>query len=308
LDLQALYREFCDIYAVSLYHQPWWLDAVCGPEHWSACVSTDKGGTVTGILPYYVTKRWGIKVLLQPPLTTYAGPLLFYPDHPEFKLNSRYTFEKKVQTQLIAQLPKYALFRQHFRTEVINWMGFYQAGFQQSTRYTYTLDTLVSMNHLIEGVKSGTRTNLKKAEKYSIISIEPRMAATIFDFYTAALKQKGLRLPCTKQVFLPLHAVLAKREQVACFVAFDREGHIPQAGLYLVFDAHSAGILLSGVSAEFRHTAVMHGLIWAAIEFCHAKKLALDFEGSMEPGVEHLYRSFGATMVPYFKVWKWLNG
>lgn len=303
--MQVPYREFCNNHTIPIYHQPWWLDAVCGKDHWSVCLSTDRGGAITGILPYYIRRRWGLKMIQQPPLTTYAGPIFCYPEQENLKLYSRYTFEKKVLSALIAQLPKVVFFQQHFRPDITNWLAFQQAGYRQTTRYTYTLDTKNTLKNILEGVKSGTRTNLKKAAKNAVFAVESDQAGLVFDFYAASMRQKGLRLPCEKSVFMQLDGALLQRQQVACFIARNREDQIPQGGLYLVLDGQRAGILLSGVASDHRHLAIMQGLIWAAVEFCHLRKLVLDFEGSMDPGVEHLYRSFGAEMVPYFRVWKW---
>ena len=284
--------------------QPWWLDAVCKPEHWGACVATDSGGAPTGLLPYFLRKRWGMTIIALPPLTSYAGPWFLYPDNPDFKRHSRYTFEKAVGETLIEQLPKTAFFFQHFHPNIQNWYPFYTKGFRQTTRYTYCFDPIGDLQACFDAFKSGVRANLKKMEKTVVVQRADARAGVVFDLHGATLRGKGLRPPCPTEVFERLHHALQLRGQSACFLALDRQDGTPHAGIYLVFDQRTASILISGLAERFKGSCAMYGLIWEAIQFAAQRGLSLDFEGSMDPGVEHLFRGFGAVMTPYFSVWK----
>lgn len=307
---KAQYIETCHSRELPLCFQPFWLDALCGAGHWDACVAIDKGGAVTGVLPYYRRRRWGVLTLAMPPLTAYGGPWLIYPDHME-KRHSRYTFEKHVCETLIDQLPRAALYRQNFHPQVQNWYAFYLRGFQQTTRYTYCLEPAGDLDACYRAFKSSVRTNLKKMARSMLVRRADAQAEQVFDRYCSALRRKGLSAPCGPEPFARLHHALQQRGQSACWMATDRaSGHL-QAGLYLVYDRKCASILLSTVADTGINHCALHGLIWEAIQFAAQKNLTLDFEGSMDPGVAHLFRSFGAAMLPYFSVWKagnkWLD-
>jgi hypothetical protein len=43
-------------------------------------------------------------------------------------------------------------------------------------------------------------------------------------------------------------------------------------------------------------------LLWHAIQATCGASRAFDFEGSMNPGIESFFRSFGSRQVPFFSV------
>ena len=45
------YRLFLAKEAVSVYNQPWWLDAVCGPENWDGGLYR-RGEELLAAMPY----------------------------------------------------------------------------------------------------------------------------------------------------------------------------------------------------------------------------------------------------------------
>lgn len=300
------YLEFCQQGYVPLQMQPWWLDAVCGAGRWSAAVASDGGGNITGVLPYWLTRRFGLPVIQLPPFTTYAGPWLRYPDtiNPSIKRNSRYKFEHRVFAQLIGQLPRVAFFSQSFRPEVRQWLPFYWAGFRQTTRYTYMLPDTSDLDVLYNGLKNKLRTDLKKAGRATevVLGNDPEL---LFRLNAQSFARKGQRPAYRMESFLRLHTALTLRGQSLQWIARDRQTGAPHATLYLVFDERQAAMLISGFDPVLgQRSQALHGLYWEAIRFCSERRLSLDFEGSMEPGIERTIRAFGGQMTPYLQVWK----
>ena len=301
---KALYSEFCRSEYVPLQLQPWWLDAVCDADRWSAVLSYDKGGRITGALPYFLTRRWGLSAIHVPPFTAYAGPWLAYPDNPDFKKNSRYGFEHRVMAELIAQLPRVAFFQQNFWPEIQNWLPFYWAGFHQTTRYTYLLPGTGYPEELYRNLKNKLRTDLRTAETETEV-VRESDTDLLFWLNQLSFNRKGLRQPYRRAPFENLHAALTERKQSECFFARDRASGAPHAALYLAYDTRQASLLLSGFDPALgRRSRALHGLYWQAIRFCAERGLSLDFEGSMEPGIERALRAFGGQLTPYFQVWK----
>jgi len=302
--MKLQYRQFCLEHDVPLHHQAWWLDAVCGQDAWTLALATDKGGAITGVLPYYPTRRYGLPVIQQPPFTTYSGPWLHYPKNAAFKQTSQYAFEKKTYLDLITQLPHVAFFQQNFRPEVTNHLPFFWAGFRQTTRYTYLFEDTSDLEKLVAGFKNTLRTELKKAAGLVDIGREDSAFATIFELNAQSFGRKGQAAPYRFDIFKRLHAALAERGHCAGFIARDRRTGAAHAGLYLIHDAQRAAVLLAGIHPEHTASNALSALYYEALRFCSARSLSLDFEGSMEPGIEHTFRSFGATLTPYFQVWK----
>jgi hypothetical protein len=90
-------------------------------------------------------------------------------------------------------------------------------------------------------------------------------------------------------------------------LARDRRDGSPHAGLYLAFDERQASAILAGFIPERGMYCGLHGLYREAIVFCASRGLSLDFDGGMDAGVGQVFRAFGASMVPFFQVWKGSN-
>jgi hypothetical protein len=298
------YADFCQTNDVPLHVQPWWLDAVCGAEAWDVCLAADGGGAVLGVLPYFKTRRFGLTVVLQPPLTTYGGPWLRYPNNADLKPQRRYDFEKRVFDELLRQLPRSAFFQQNFHPDVQNWLPFHWAGFRQTTRYTYIFDDVSDLEKIRASFKNTLRTDLKKAERATEIQREDDAVELLFHLHQLSFLRKNRHPPYSFDIFQRLHAALNERGQSACFIARDRRSNAPHAGLYLVFDNRRANVLLTGNAPAFKTHSAVWGLFWEAMQFCSERDLSLDFEGSMERGIERGFRAFGARLTPYHQVWK----
>lgn len=298
------YADFCQNNYVPLHFQHWWLDAVCAEGAWDVCLATNGGGAITGVLPWYKKQRFGLSIIQQPPLTTYGGPWLCYPNNPHFKQQSRFAFEKKGLDELIRQLPRTAFFQQNFHPDFQNWLPFHWAGFRQTTRYTYIFSDLSDLEKIKAGFKNTLRTDLKKAGQAVEMRREDDAAALLFQLHEMSFQRKNLRPPYSFEIFQRLHSALSKRQQSAIFIARDRRSNAPYAGLHLVFDERWASVLLTGADPVFKSSCAVWGLFWEAIKFCSERGLSLDFEGSMERGIEHGFRAFGAQLTPYHRVWK----
>ena len=303
----ATYTEYCHSHYVPLPLQAWWLDAVCGVGAWDAALATDGNGRITGLMPYSVTRRWGCPVVQLPPFAAYGGPWLHYPTDADFRLSSRYSFEQKTMTALIVALPKPVFFTQNFHPSVTNWLPFHHAGFRQTTRYTYVLEKIEDAEAVFRQFKNSLRLKLRKADEATEVLREDSAADLVLQLNTQSFQRKKLRPPVQADAFARLHQGLAQREQCAVFIARDRRDGSPHAGLYLAFDERQASAKLAGFVPERGMYCGLHGLYREAIVFCAARGLSLDFDGGMDAGVGQVFRAFGASMVPFFQVWKGRN-
>lgn len=299
------YREFCAGADLPLQFQPWWLDAVCAAGRWDVSLATDAGERITGVLPYFLTRRYGLPAVLLPPFTSYAGPWYFYPPNPDFKEVSRLAFEKAVGAELIRQLPATVFFRQNLRPEITNWLPFYWAGYRQTTRYTYVLEPSPDPVAALAGFKNSLRTDLKKARAATSISAEDDPELLIQLYRQSLLRQRIRPARDLRPTLLRLYAALHQRQQGQILVARDRQTQSPHAALLLAHDGRQAALLATGADPRHRPSAAGLGLLTAALEFCGERTLRLDFEGSMRENMERVFRAFGGRLTPYSQVWKW---
>ena len=298
------YAEICKRHYVPLQLQPWWLDAVCGQEHWDVCLARNGSGQIIGALPYCCKKHFFGKTIVQPPLTSYGGPWFFIDPEKLKKPGSRYQQEYKVLEELIRQLPPTVFYRQNFHPDIKNWLPFFWDGFRETTRYTYQFDHPGDLEKIETGFKNTLRTDLKKAGRSVEAHRQDDAIDAVFRVHEQSFLRQNKRPPYTLEVCRRLNAALLQRGQVACWLALDRHSGEPHAGLCVAYDTRRAGILLTGTDPAHKSASAIWLLFWEAIVFCLEKNLSLDFEGSMDRNIERGFRAFGADLVPYHSIWR----
>lgn len=74
------YRNLCKTEkTIPIFSRDWWMDAVCGEDNWNVILVEDNGQIIAS-LPYYIKKKYGLRLITQPPLTQTNGLWIKYPD------------------------------------------------------------------------------------------------------------------------------------------------------------------------------------------------------------------------------------
>ena len=164
---KARYRQLCEKEpTIPIFSKDWWLDSICGNFHWDVAL-VEENGDVIASLPYYYAYRGCKKEITMPMYTQVMGPWLKYPDS---KYNyKKLSFEKKMMTALIDQLPEFSVFVQNFHYNITNWLPFCWKGFMQSTRYTYIIEDISDHERVFKNFTSKAREKIRKAQK--IVSV-----------------------------------------------------------------------------------------------------------------------------------------
>jgi hypothetical protein len=296
---KLIYRDLCEREkALPLFHQSWWLDAVCGAEGWDVAI-VRKGHEVQATLPYAIVKSKGFTYLGQPALTPFLGPWI----RPTgAKKANDYARQKDLMEELINGLPKHDRYRQNWSPEVTNWLPFYWRGFQQTTAYTYVINDLSDEGAIWREFRENIRREIRRAEGRGGIAVHAEERLDEFlSLNSMTFARKGQRRRYSDDHVRRLDAACAERECRRIFVARDQEGRI-HAGAYLVWNADSAYYLMGGVDPKLRGSGAMSLCMWHAIRFAASVSKRFDFEGSMIEPIERFFRSFGAQQVPYFQV------
>lgn len=302
---QQQYRVFCEGQPnLPLFLRPWWLDIVCGgAANWDVCLSQNSEGSLTGVLPYYLVRKFHFFAgITMPPLTPFLGPWLVYP--PVEKAYKKYLFETEVQKDLIVQLPPTAFFIQHFPTSYTNWQPFYWQGFRQTTRYTFLLSPIQDLPAVYDHLKGSVRTYLRKAAQ-QVRVVEADDVSLFYPLLVKCYRHNGLSLyprALLEQLVRDLYA----RRQGCLLFALDRQER-PHAAMLLVWDNAKAYNLLSVTDPALRQSGAMSLVIWHAIRRAAAQVDAFDFEGSMTQGIAEFFMAFGARQIPYFRIFKTSN-
>lgn len=301
MDNQTRYRISSVQDYLPLCFQPWWLDAVCGADRWGAAL-TDSYEPVRIIWPWFGTRRTGISVVVPPPFTSYGGPWVFGQSDTNAH---KYTAQYRIISRLVAQLPKVWFFRQNLHPDLLHRLPLHWAGFRETTRYSYRLDSSPGLERLWLGFSPALRGHLRKAEAAVEIRRQDAAADVLWTLNAASWRRRGLPQPHRFEVFSRLHGALQQRDSSALWLAYCRATGAPWAALYVVYDSRTAGALFSGAAPAGRPFAALPALYWEAIQFAFQKKLQFDFEGSMHAGIERAFRSFNGRLTPYNQVQRW---
>ncbi len=299
---KSIYRNLCENEkALSIFSQDWWLDTVCDQGDWNVCLSFDKGGKVTGSLPFYLTKYKGFKVIQMPKLTPFHDLWIRYP-HNLQQQNRRYAFEKKTMNSLIDQLPKVAFLSQSYSYTLTNWLPFFWQGFDQKTFYSYRIMDLTDMKGVYSNFKSSIRNKIKIAQQHlEVVSNDD--IELFYHINQLSFERQGIKMNRSLDFVKKLDNVLKSKNAREIYFANDEKGQT-HAAVYVVYDQLSAYKLATGVDKSKAAQGAVQLLIWTAIQAAAKQVNCFDFAGSMMHGIEPMFSGFDGTQSPYFNIQK----
>jgi hypothetical protein len=281
--------------AHSIFEQPWWLEAAA-PGSWGESIVM-RGNEVFARLPYVLRTRLGVRVLTQPALTPTLGPWI---RETPGKYAKQLENEKDLMSTLIEQLPPFDVFRQSFSPAVTNWLPFYWAGFQATTRYTYRIPDLSDIDAVWDDFAPNVRRHIRKAEKE--LSLRTDLGVEVLlELNRQIFERQGLAVPFAADLLRRLDRACAARDARTTLFAVDARERI-HAAAFVVHDTEVSYLLTSGVDTELRSSGAQSFLVWEAIRQAAARSRSFDFAGSMIESVERFNRAFGAQQRPYFFV------
>jgi lipid II:glycine glycyltransferase (peptidoglycan interpeptide bridge formation enzyme) len=290
------YIKFCDTEVdLPLFHQYYWLDLFAGVNKWDV-VYIEKDNKIVASLPYVIKN----KRISQPIFTQFLGPYIVYPMNQKYE--KKLSYEKDIMNKLIELLPSFDKFNQNFSTKVTNWFPFYLKNFQQTTRYTYRINDLSSIDNIWYNLNNKTRTDIRKAQK----KVKCVDNLTIEDFYKINIMKfdrQNRRQTFTLDFLKKVDVELSKRKRRKIFFAIDEKNNI-HAVLYLVWDNNIAYYIWGDGDPQYRNSGAASLLMWEAIQFASTVTKSFDFEGSMIESIEKFFRNFGGVQTPYFQISK----
>jgi Acetyltransferase (GNAT) domain len=314
--------------SVSIFLNPFWLDIVCKNGTWDACLSYDNVGEIDGVLVCFKVKLKGlISAIAMPELTPNAGVWLRLPNHKinGIKRHSVYTATKKIIESLLLQLPNVPIYCQHFHYSLTDWQPFFWRNYRQTTHYSYIIDNLYDLPTIFSELKGSVRTDLKKAERLVTIKTtnesDENNLSEFYDVVNLSFRKQGMKPLYSLEMLRELDTVLGEKNARQLFLARDI-GHAIGAhdgpenadkgtihgGVYIIIWNGTAHYIAGGSHPELRQSGAMSLLIWRAIEWAAAQGChTFDFEGSMIPQVETLFRAFGGQQKPFFRITKTRN-
>lgn len=294
------FREYCRVNPLPLFLQPWWLDAV-SQCHWDVVLDI-RDGVVFGGWIYSLRKRMTFQYISNAQLSPYQG--IFYNYPADLKRVHRISFEHRVYKRLFPKIPKVRYFNQKLHPSITNHLPFTRSNFSTTIRYTYVLKELGNTEKLWENLYSRTRRAIRKARnKGLVICHDTNDPQIIFQLHEKSMQRKSEKTQFKFELLERIDKELIARGARKILLAKDGTGKI-HGGIYIAWDHDTAYYLLGGVDSPIHDSATSKFLLWEAILALSDKVEFFDFEGSMNPPVERIFRSFGADQQPYFQIRK----
>ena len=298
------YRLICKTRGsrIPVFQQHWWMETVCAGKEWDVAIAKDDNGNVLATLPYLFRQRFGMRYVLQPQLTQFSGPHIFYPDN--ISEARRTDFAHKATDLIIGQLEAMHLdyFMQRFPPEITDWLPFYWRGYKQTTRYTYRINDITNPQQVFENFDRSKERQRRIRRIADLYTVDTNIdAATFCKFHTAYWHSRGKSDILSSEFMQRVINTATARGQGLTLGLRDKEGRLV-AAWFAVYDDQCAHALLSAKAPDAQSADVSALLIWRMIEHLSQFTKSFDFEGSMEQSLEYFYRSFGAKQIPILEV------
>lgn len=289
------YRALCDKEpSIPVFSRPWWLDAVSGPDNWDVAI-VKLGTEIVATMPYFRVRRLGFTLITQPPLTQTLGPWL---KPVETDARGRIEYQHAIFQALLEQLPPFDYFHQRWHHAYTDWLPFYWAGFEQTTRYTYILDDLTDLDEVLSKFSNDIRRRIRKAERGKIrIKFDVPIEA-FYENRKMTLTESGEEISYSYDLFKRIYEAGYANGAARAIGAYDEEGNL-HAAAFNIWDENSTYDLIGTADRRFRSSGGTSLLMWRQIQHASTKSRCFDFEGSMIKSVETFARSFNPRQVPY---------
>lgn len=296
------YRELCaNESSIPIYSRDWWLDCVCGENKWDVLLYfSDRGSdAIEAAFPFYVPYKKGI---MMPAFTQTMG-IWFNPIFEKENYSKNLLRKQNICDQLIRRLPEHIYFIQNFHHLFTDWLPFYWKGYAQTTRYTYILPDIRNIGEIEKNRNSNIRRNIDKALTKYQMEIKTHLPADLFLEINAKTYERQKEKAYQPKMLRRLIETAYSRNQGNTWGAFDKDGQL-HAAVFVVWQENCAYYITGGSDQIGRASGAHLLALWEAIREVSNISASFDFEGSMIPGVERVFRSFGAIQKPYFTISK----
>lgn len=281
-----------------LFAQAWWLDVVCNGK-WDVALVSDTDSNIIAFWPYSLETKWGFKIIRNPLLTAYLGPV----------------FLTEVNTDVLQnlwnQIPKAAFLQWTCVPEFTAVDFFTSKGIEPKKRRTYFIHLEQSEDELWAQIFSKRKNDIRKAEQDLVVKPDSFDIHQFVQWHQRAFNEKNKNYLFSVSFFENVFSAAEQNKSSLSLSAFDKEGS-RLGQIWLVYDQNKMYYLLSATAAE-THRGAIALLIWTALLEAKKKGLKIfDFEGSMDEGIAKFFQRFGGTEMAYTdftmtnsSLWRW---
>jgi hypothetical protein len=288
-------RHTAPAFRATIFHEPWWLDAVTQGDWCEARVNAN--GKMVARLPYVMKRSMGITALGMPPLTHTLGPQLsLFETAPGFHKPDH----RALLNELMGQLPRHDYFHQVCDPSIENTLPLYTLGYDSALTYTLRIEASQSTDITWQGIRPRIRQTIQKAQK--TFALQYDLGIDEFcHFYNLNVKSNH-KLSWSKnferranQVKIRLYEA-CRAQDSGCLLAVRDEKNVLRAAIMLVWGHGVMFYFLTVHDADPAGAGAIKLLIWEALKMAHAKRLTFDFDGFSRPEAVNILTGFGGDI------------
>ncbi len=287
---------------IPVFFQPWYLDAVSVRGGWDVLLYEEGDGTIAGFWVYFLTRKYGRKGIIMPPLVPYSGIWIM-----PLTSTKQETQTKKTRTiieyLLKQRMEDITLFTQSFHPYFKNALPFYWKKYTPTLRYTFIIESLKDWS--IKHIATNIRNKIHKASKDLIAEIS-QDRETLYDLVYDILTAKGLKMALTREMFYKLDEAILQHRDRRIILVKDQNGLV-HAATYILIDGNTAYMMMVGSDRKTRYNGAVPMAIYHSILEVQPLVNRYDFEGSMLESLFDLFAGFGGQLTPFIRIYKAQN-
>ena len=237
------------------------------------------------------------------PAFTQTMGIWFNPNFEKENYSKNLFRKQNICEHLIRRLPEHTYFVQNFYYLFTDWLPFYWKGYRQTTRYSYILPDIRNISEIEKNRSYDIRQNIKKAQTKRQMVIKTHLPTEQFLEINAKTYERQGEKAFKPDILQRLIETAYSRNQGNTWGAFDEDGRL-HAAVFVAWQENCAYYIAGGSDSIGRKSGAHLLVLSEAIREVSNLAASFDFEGSMIPGVERVFRSFGAIQKPYFTISK----
>lgn len=276
----------------TLFHEPWWLDAVA-PDGWQD-VTVEAGGQVVGRLPFVLRRRYGFTAIGMPPMTRTLGPQVVGQESDEPPVVRR---RLEIAAELFSKLPRHDYFFQICDPTMRDALHCQVLGYEESLNHTFRIAAGTPLDETWRQTKASTRSAIRKGtarfEVDTTLDIEE-----FCKFYNRAIVENHQVKMCGAEAIRlkhRLYAAASRRDAAQLLGARHIDTGELQAAVLAVWGHGTMYYLLTCRTAHAVGGATAL-LVWETIRLANRLGLNYDFDGYAKPSVVPFVASFGGRI------------
>ncbi len=281
----------------SIFEQPWWWDAVTN-HNWE-CLQVENGEGVIARLPYFISKRFGQKIITMPPLTQTTGPWI---QPQQGKAINRLAKRKKILYELIDKIPENISVDICLDSANDYILPFRWKGFHYEPTFSYRIDDLSDIEKLFSAFKDSVRRACRKAEKQLRVITDSSLE-NLFMVQDKTFQRQNRKNPYSRDLILCLDEACLQHKARKILVTIDENNKVHGAA-YFVYDRNTCYYLMGGADPDLRSSGAQSLLLWEGIKFASTVSRHFDFEGSNIEDIEKFFSAFTADFVVNYRIMK----